>query len=206
LLEALGWSEGPLPGFWLGLAAVAGVLARLVTAGEAHAPGRPSSSTRQAGGCASQSRIGACRCPRRRLARRLVAATSSTQRLRRAGLLGRRRRGNRGDALGGLRPGSRVSFAASCASIGALVLGLAIDILPRGMRKPSAQDARWPQSPGKPGGEWLSRLTGEPLVAKQSHHAPTRVNIAIPNGIVTSARTGRRRQPSRWPRTRSRRK
>jgi len=56
--------------------------------GEAHAPGRPSSSTRQAGGCASQSRIGACRCPRRRLARRLVAATSSTQRLRVLAYLG----------------------------------------------------------------------------------------------------------------------
>src|ERR1035437_5871743 len=57
-------------------------------------------------------------------------------------------------ALGGLKPGSSVSFFLYFAAIGALCLGLAIDYLPWKMRKPSAQDG-WPPLPaGAPAGAW----------------------------------------------------
>jgi len=58
-------------------------------------------------------------------------------------------------ALGGLRPGGVVSFVAYGASVGALVLGLAIDFLPWKMRRPEAQDAGGPQPlAGAPAGPW----------------------------------------------------
>jgi uncharacterized RDD family membrane protein YckC len=57
-------------------------------------------------------------------------------------------------ALGGLKPGSGVSFFLYFAAIGALCLGLAIDYLPWSMRKPSAQDGWPPLSAGAPAGAW----------------------------------------------------
>jgi uncharacterized RDD family membrane protein YckC len=61
-------------------------------------------------------------------------------------------------ALGGLRPGSVVSFVAFVASISALLLGLTIDFLPWGMGKAAAQDVGWPQPPaGAPGGVWAQQ-------------------------------------------------
>ena len=69
-------------------------------------------------------------------------------------------------ALGGLKPGSGVSFFLYFTAIGALCLGLAIDYLPWSMRKTPAQDG-WPPLPAGGSAEGSANESTRPSNVRQ---------------------------------------